>query len=157
MNSAARFGLAMLLAMVLPGFAVGDVTKQSFGSAELVQWDSPQQRDRYYRLMTELRCPKCQNQSLSDSNAPIAADLRQQLQLLMKEDYSDREILEYMQQRYGDFVLYQPPVNRVTMVLWLLPLVCLLFAGWLLLRITGVMSRAGSETAENTRREPRDV
>lgn len=81
----------------------------------------PQQRQRYYQLIAELRCPKCQNQNLADSDAPIASDLRKELHLLIGEGYSDTEILQFMQSRYGDFVLYSPPVNSATAVLWLLP------------------------------------
>ena len=88
---------------------------------ELKQFTSPEMRQRYYALIAELRCPKCQNQNLADSDAPIANDLRDELYLLINDDYSDAEILAFMASRYGEFVLYAPPVNKVTVVLWIIP------------------------------------
>ncbi|MBT5923244.1 MAG: cytochrome c-type biogenesis protein CcmH [Cellvibrionales bacterium] len=81
----------------------------------------PEMRQRYYGLIAELRCPKCQNQNLADSDAPIATDLRNELYLLINDNYSDTDILEFMESRYGEFVLYSPPVNSVTAVLWIIP------------------------------------
>lgn len=93
---------------------------------------------RYRAMLGELRCPKCQNQSLHDSDAPIATDLRRELHRLLHEGYSDREIHEFMVARYGDFVLYRPPLNRTTLALWGLPPLLLmvgLFAVWRLSRL----------------------
>ena len=78
-------------------------------------------RGRYNDLLFELRCPKCQNQNLADSDSPIAADLREQVYRLLNEDSADAEIKAYLVERYGDFVLYNPPVNKHTAALWLLP------------------------------------
>ena len=83
---------------------------------------------RYQALSAELRCPKCQNQNIADSNSPIAADLRSQLHRQLHEGRSDEEIIEYMVERYGEFVLYRPRWNRVTVVLWLAPLIFLALA-----------------------------
>ena len=88
---------------------------------ELKVFSDPESRQRYYGLIAELRCPKCQNQNLADSDAPIATDLRNELYLLINDNYSDADILEFMQSRYGEFVLYSPPVNPVTAVLWIIP------------------------------------
>lgn len=96
-------------------------TASAGNASDRLLFTDPQQRQRYYQLIAELRCPKCQNQNLADSDAPIASDLRNELHLLIIEEYSDTEILEFMQSRYGDFVLYSPPVNSATAVLWLLP------------------------------------
>ncbi|MDJ0879632.1 MAG: cytochrome c-type biogenesis protein CcmH [Halieaceae bacterium] len=85
-------------------------------------------RERFADLADELRCPKCQNQNIADSNAPIAADLRKQLHAQLHEGRSDREIVEYMVNRYGEFVLYRPRVNNVTLVLWAAPAILLLLA-----------------------------
>jgi cytochrome c-type biogenesis protein CcmH len=78
-------------------------------------------RERYNDLLFELRCPKCQNQNLADSDSPIAADLREQVYRLLNEQSVDAEIKAYLVERYGDFILYNPPVNKHTAVLWLLP------------------------------------
>jgi cytochrome c-type biogenesis protein CcmH len=78
---------------------------------------------RFQILSKELRCPKCQNQNLSDSNSPIAEDLRSKLYTLLQEGQSDQEIIDYMVYRYGDFVLYRPRVNSSTYILWFTPLI----------------------------------
>ncbi|VFS91607.1 cytochrome C-type biogenesis protein CcmH [Pseudomonas aeruginosa] len=78
-------------------------------------------------LTQELRCPKCQNQDIADSNAPIAADLRKQIYGQLQQGKSDGEIVDYMVARYGDFVRYKPPVNERTWLLWFGPGALLLF------------------------------
>ncbi|MCK9503310.1 MAG: cytochrome c-type biogenesis protein CcmH [Porticoccaceae bacterium] len=83
---------------------------------------------RYRELIEELRCPKCQNQNLADSDSPIAADLREQVRVLLEEGKSDEEIVAYLVHRYGDFVRYRPAVQKTTMVLWFAPALFLLCA-----------------------------
>lgn len=86
---------------------------------------------RYRELIEELRCPKCQNQNLSDSDSPIAADLREQVRVLLEEGKSDEEVVAYLVHRYGDFVRYRPAVQKSTVVLWFAPalfLICALLA-----------------------------
>jgi len=80
------------------------------------------QEIRYRELIHELRCTVCQNEPLESSNAPLAADLRQQVYVQVMEGRSDFEIRQYMRDRYGDFVLYDPPFAAHTMVLWLGPI-----------------------------------
>ncbi|GHE95248.1 cytochrome c-type biogenesis protein [Thalassotalea profundi] len=81
---------------------------------------------RYNSLVKELRCPKCQNQNLADSNSPIAADLRREVYELLKQNKSDGEIVNFMVQRYGEFVLYRPKVSSLTYILWFGPAILLL-------------------------------
>ena len=81
---------------------------------------------RFNELNKVLRCPKCQNQNLADSNSPIAADLRRQVYNLLNEGKSDMEIMNYMVERYGDFVLYRPKMNTTTYALWFGPVILLL-------------------------------
>jgi cytochrome c-type biogenesis protein CcmH len=88
---------------------------------ETYEFSSEDIRGRYNDLLFELRCPKCQNQNLADSDAPIAADLRAQVYRLLNENKNDGEVKDYLAARYGDFVLYNPPINRHTAMLWLLP------------------------------------
>jgi cytochrome c-type biogenesis protein CcmH len=85
------------------------------------QFDNEQQRDRYQHFIEEMRCPKCQNQNLAGSDAPIATDLRRELHRLLLEGRSDREITDYMVARYGEFILYDPPFDKKTAFLWLAP------------------------------------
>ncbi len=93
---------------------------------------SPAQRERYHRLAEELRCLVCQNQTLADSNAELAADLRHQVEDQILAGRSDDEIKAYLVQRYGDFVLYRPPMKSNTWLLWLGPFALLLVGafGW---------------------------
>jgi cytochrome c-type biogenesis protein CcmH len=79
-----------------------------------------------------LRCPKCQNQNLADSDSIIAKDLRAQVQKLINTGQTDRQITEFMVQRYGEFILYDPPFNKATMVLWLMPFGMVLIGLWAL-------------------------
>ncbi|QWT21780.1 cytochrome c-type biogenesis protein CcmH [Bacillus sp. NP157] len=84
---------------------------------------------RYQKLSSELRCPMCQNETLADSNAPIAHDLRRQIFEMMQAGKSDAEIKTYLVDRYSDFVLYKPPVEPKTWLLWFGPLVVLAIGG----------------------------
>lgn len=92
------------------------------------------ERDRYQALISELRCLVCQNQSLSDSDAPLAQDLREEVHRIMSGGQSDEEVIDFLVDRYGDFVLYRPPLRRSTLVLWFGPAVLLIVAVFLALR-----------------------
>ena len=91
--------------------------------------EDPVLEKRVMELSEELRCLVCQNQSLADSHADLAVDLRNQVREMMKAGKSDAEIREFMVARYGDFVLYNPPVKTTTLVLWAGPFVLLLAGG----------------------------
>jgi cytochrome c-type biogenesis protein CcmH len=94
--------------------------------------DDPVLEKRVMALSEELRCLVCQNQSLADSNAGLAVDLRNQVRELMRAGQSDDQIREFLVARYGDFVLYNPPVKRATLVLWVGPFVLLVVGAVLL-------------------------
>lgn len=81
---------------------------------------------RYKDLVKELRCPKCQNQNLADSNSQIAIDLRNEVYNMLHDGKADMEIMNYMVERYGDFVLYRPRVSSITYILWFGPAVLIL-------------------------------
>ncbi|AYN94914.1 cytochrome c-type biogenesis protein CcmH [Pseudomonas sp. LTJR-52] len=85
---------------------------------ETFAYTNDAERERFQALTRELRCPKCQNQDLADSNAPIAADLRGEIHRLMNEGKSDEQIITYLVARYGEFVMYRPPVEQRTWLLW---------------------------------------
>jgi len=87
------------------------------------------ERERFHALAEELRCLVCQNQTLADSDASLAADLRREVEELMLAGRSDEEIKAYLVQRYGDFVLYRPPLQRNTWMLWLGPFGLLVIGG----------------------------
>ncbi|OUV63231.1 MAG: hypothetical protein CBC79_02360 [Gammaproteobacteria bacterium TMED119] len=86
----------------------------------------PQYEDRYQSLLEELRCLVCQNQTLADSSSELATDLRVQVKDMLEQGSSDQQILDFMSARYGDFVLYTPPVKSHTLFLWLGPFALLL-------------------------------
>ncbi len=88
---------------------------------ETYEFSDAQLETRYQDLSGELRCPKCQNQNIADSNAPIAQDLRKLLHQQLEKGASDDEILEYMTDRYGEFVRYRPRFSGATLLLWLAP------------------------------------
>lgn len=88
--------------------------------------DSPQKEAQFQYLLKDLRCLVCQNQDLADSNAELAKDLRNQVYLMVKQGKSDSEIRDYLTDRYGDFILFKPPVKTVTFLLWYGPLLFLL-------------------------------
>lgn len=104
----------------------------SYASIDVYDFDSVQQEAQYRALIEELRCPKCQNQNLAGSDAPIAQDLKQKTYDLVQDGRSDGEIRAYMQERYGDFISYKPPVRPSTWILWFFPplLLIVLFIGW---------------------------
>ncbi len=102
------------------------------------------ERQRYRTLVEELRCPKCQNQNIADSNAPIAMDLRREIFRMLEEDKSNEQIVDYLVDRYGDFVRYKPPVNAKTLLLWYGP-IALLVLGFAVLAVILRRRRRGSE------------
>lgn len=112
-------GIFLLLALSIGGLpsaiAAGQVDVFEFPSAEL--------EARYRALIDEFRCPKCLNTNLSGSDAPIAKDLRKTVwRLLVQDGMSDQQVRDFLQQRYGDFVLYDPPFKPGTWILWLAPI-----------------------------------
>lgn len=98
----------------------------SYAAIDTYEFADAQTRERFHQLNGELRCPKCQNQSLGDSNSPIATDLRAQVYRLLNEGKSDRQIKEYLVARYGEYILYRPELAGHTLMLWLAPLALLL-------------------------------
>lgn len=98
---------------------------------DIYQFDTVAEEQRFRELLVQLRCPKCQNQAISDSDAPIAKDMREQVATMIRAGNSDTDIVEYFVQRYGDFVSYRPPLTPQTLILWLAPLMAILGGGLL--------------------------
>ena len=118
----ARLGLLMALVVALLGAA------PAFAGEAPPAADDPVLEARLMKLSAELRCLVCQNQSLADSHADLAVDLRNQVREQMRAGKSDAEIRDWLTQRYGDFVLYRPPLKTSTVLLWVGPVVLLLVA-----------------------------
>ncbi|WP_017445164.1 cytochrome c-type biogenesis protein [Gayadomonas joobiniege] len=97
-------------------------------------FDDVQKEQDFNQLLQELRCPKCQNQNIADSNALVAIDLKNKTYQLVQEGKSKKEVVDFMVQRYGNFVHYDPPINSLTIWLWLVPILFIvLLAGWIIL------------------------
>ena len=98
------------------------------------QLADPKQQESYDTLTKELRCLVCQNQTIADSNAELAADLRRQVYEMLEKGKSRDEIVQFMTDRYGDFVLYRPPFNAATLMLWVGPFLLMLLGLFFLVR-----------------------
>ena len=106
--------------LMLAGAAYATIDAYEFRTAEDEQ--------RFRQLIEELRCPKCQNQNIADSNAGLSKDIKDRVFKLINEGQSNREITDYMVERYGDFVTYRPPMRASTWFLWFGPLLLTLLA-----------------------------
>lgn len=102
---------------------------QNTNPIQPLDFTSETERDRYHSLIGELRCTVCQNQALSSSDVPLAADLRNTVYRLIRDGRTDTEIRQFMRDRYGDFVLYNPPMAGHTLLLWAGPPLLLLGGG----------------------------
>ena len=123
----------LLTALALPATATED----------LVQFESTEQQQLYRQLTAELRCPKCQNQNIADSNAVVAVDMRNKTLELVRQGQTHDQVIDFMKQRYGDFVHYQPPFQLSTVWLWLLPILAVLSLAFTVFRRS-----KSSQTAE---------
>jgi cytochrome c-type biogenesis protein CcmH len=97
--------------------------------------DDPAQQEMYLRITQEVRCLVCQNQPISDSTAPLAADLRREIKRMIREGQTESDIKDYLVERYGDFVLYKPRFRSWNLVLWIAPALLLVIGAFALLRI----------------------
>lgn len=111
--------LALLLLMI---------GSTAYAGIETHNFDDSNKEGLYKELVSELRCLVCQNQNLADSNAKLAIDLRQQTYKMVQAGASKTDVIDYMVQRYGDFVLYRPPFQSSTLLLWLGPFIILALA-----------------------------
>ena len=116
------------LAILLSTFAVLAIdTERAF--------DDPELQARYETIISEIRCLKCQNQSIKDSNVFLAADLRREIRRMLGEGKTDAQVYDFLVARYGEFALYRPRVGGKTLVLWLAPLLLLAGGAVIMLRV----------------------
>ncbi|MEA9747095.1 cytochrome c-type biogenesis protein [Xanthomonas campestris pv. raphani] len=135
---------AWLLALLLwPWLALA----QPMGDPSPLQYRSAAEEARFHALTAELRCVQCQNQSLADSNAQIAQDLRREVLALMHEGRNDAQIRQFLVARYGEFVLYRPQVESRTWLLWFGPLLVLLLGGMAVALVVRRRSAAAPTTS----------
>ena len=137
---------ALLLLLIQGAFAE---------SIEVNDFENSSQESRYIDLIDNIRCPVCQGQSIGGSNSGLAKDLREQVRKMILNDKSDDDIYLFMIERYGDFVIFKPPINWKTYLLWFTPLIFLVLCFIYLIRITSkkrdfsVKSSAEIERAKN--------
>ena len=139
------FLLALLLAC-MPALASAQVGSDPTP----LQFNDTAEERRFRALVSELRCVMCQNQSLADSNAQIAYDLRREVLELMRQGKSNAEVKDFLVARYGEFVLYRPRVAGNTWLLWLGPIVLLLVGGMVVAHIVRKRSGHGTVAADDT-------
>ena len=98
-------------------------------------FDDPAMQARYEKLISEVRCLQCQNQSIKDSNVTLAADLRREIARMIEEGQTDEQIADFLVVRYGEFALYRPRTTGKTLVLWLAPFLLVMVGGFALARV----------------------
>lgn len=98
-------------------------------------FDDPELQARYDKIIDEVRCLKCQNQTIKDSNAFLAGDLRREIRRLISEGNSDEEVYDFLVQRYGEFALYRPRMSGKTLILWIAPGLFILFGATVVIRV----------------------
>jgi len=128
--------------------ALLSMSANSQAAIDAYEFDNAQQEVQFHELTKLLRCPKCQNQNIADSNAELAKDLRHKTYQLIKQGKSKEEIVDYMVARFGNFVRYDPPMTPATIFLWLGPLCFVLGGFWVLIRQIKKQSRDDGQLDE---------
>jgi cytochrome c-type biogenesis protein CcmH len=123
----------MKLLRVLLGFLL--LTASANAIDVVAAFDDPEMQARYEKIISEVRCLKCQNQTIKDSNAFLASDLRREIRHMLEEGKTDDEIYEFLVARYGDFALYRPRASGKTLILWIAPMMFLVFGALALWRV----------------------
>jgi cytochrome c-type biogenesis protein CcmH len=111
------------------------LTSPLFAIDQERRFDDPETQARYERLISEVRCLQCQNQSIKDSNVSLAADLRREIARMIDEGQTDEEIADFLVARYGEFALYRPRTSGKTLALWIAPFLLVLVGGFALVRV----------------------
>ncbi|WP_249961924.1 cytochrome c-type biogenesis protein [Histophilus somni] len=121
---------------------------------DALNFTSMQQEKDYHSLTQELRCPQCQNNNIADSNASIAVDMRAKVYELLQKGQNKQQIIDYMVERYGNFVSYNPPVTGSTIILWIAPLALMILGVVIVLRRkSGLSSKSAVEAQPNLTQE----
>ena len=145
---------ALLAGLLLAALALASVV---LAAVEVRQFDDPVMKQRYESLTGSLRCPKCANQAIGDSNSPIAGDMREHVAQLLEEGRSDREIQDYMINRFGEYVLYNPRLTDRTWLLWGLPAALVVLGAVIIALIVRVRRKASNRALSPEERERLDA
>lgn len=127
-GSKVRILLGGLMMLMMGGLASASI--------DVMPFNDQAQEQQFHQLTQQLRCPKCQNNSIADSDSMIASDMRQKVYHLLQEEKSHQEIVDYMVVRYGYFVTYDPPLNPLTLLLWALPIAIIVAGSWVIVSRT---------------------
>lgn len=149
----ARLLLLVLLAggALLPG-------APALSQVDTFQFDTAEQQERFRRLSNELRCPMCQNTNLTGSTGGVAEDLRREIHRMIMDGMTDREIEQFMLERYGDFIFYRPRLRAETVLLWFGPVIFLLVGGIVIFNIVRKAQPAGPQAlSEEEQRRLQDL
>ena len=134
--------ITVVAALVLVGFIGGAVCAAAIEGVDANgQLESPALQTRFERIASELRCLVCQNETIADSNADLAVDLRQQVREMLVAGKSDDAIFDFMTNRYGEFVRFKPPLEPKTLLIWGAPFLLLLLGGVIIFRVVRHRSR----------------
>ncbi|TCP91273.1 cytochrome c-type biogenesis protein CcmH [Cricetibacter osteomyelitidis] len=125
----------------------------AFSAIDALNFDNAKQEQDYHSLTQELRCPQCQNNNIADSNATIAVDMRGKVLELLKEGKSKDDVVNYMVERYGNFVTYNPPMTAGTLILWIAPIALIIFGLVIVFR----RKRSSTNVAQIAKTEKRAV
>ena len=143
--------LVSRLLLILSLFFIGF---QSYAvKIEFHSFENKQQEKLYLQLIAELRCVKCQNQNLAESNAELALDMREKAYEMVVKGGSRQDVVKYMTDRYGDFVLYKPPFITKTLMLWIGPFIFLILSLFFLLKLIKKQQKEPIETLSDTDRD----
>ena len=164
-HTGSRHGIPRLFFALCPVVAL--LWTVSAPAMEPREFATAEQEQRFNDLTEELRCTVCQNQSLADSDVPLAEDLRNEIQTMIEQGNSDEDIKRFLVDRYGEFVLYRPPVRGNTLLLWLAPLL-LLTTGAVVMGVTihrrrvmlaaeALAEARGDETRDSGENKPDDI
>jgi cytochrome c-type biogenesis protein CcmH len=140
--------LASLLLAALLALAAAGLQANISAMDPEATFQTPEQLARYEKLIHELRCLVCQNQTIADSNADLAKDLRRQTRDMILAGKTDAEIQQFMTDRYGDFVLYKPPVKPETYLLWGAPVILLLIGAITMVTVVGRKAAEADDSSE---------
>lgn len=135
-------------------FVVSLLSSSAFAvQIEFHQFENKTQEQLYLKLIAELRCVKCQNQNLAESNAELARDMRDKTYEMVKQGKTRADVVSYMTARYGDFVLYDPPFKSKTLLLWVGPPIFLFLSLFLLIKLIRKQGQEKSEPLTESQRE----
>lgn len=131
---------------ILVGLAIFGFALSAHSQVDTFEFDTPEQQQRFRKLSNELRCPMCQNTNLTGSTGGVAQDLRREVHRMIMEGLTDKEIEQFMFDRYGDFIFYRPRLRAETILLWFGPMIFLLIGSFVAYRI---LRRASSSSSSD--------